>query len=80
MGWNDRLPEDPQLPIEADEDRTAYEEWHHYLLCQAHAAACGLSSANIQPADIAAITAPAPPEPPERTVVPAVTATQPKPV
>lgn len=54
MGWNDRLPEDPYIPFESEEDRTAYEEWHHYLECQLDEAerAAGLSSSNINPADI----------------------------
>lgn len=50
MGWNDRLPEDPYIPFESEEDRTAYEEWLHYLESQLadEEQAAGLTSANIE--------------------------------
>jgi len=51
MGWNDRLPEDPNIPFAEEQDRQAYEEWHHYLLeCQRleKTEGAGLTSANLQ--------------------------------
>jgi hypothetical protein len=51
MGWNDRLPKDLNIPFAEEQDRRAYEEWHHYMLeCQRleEAEGAGLTSANLQ--------------------------------
>jgi len=48
MGWNDRLPEDPNIPYESQDDRDAYDNWAMYLdLLRAEGS--GLSSNNVQP-------------------------------
>lgn len=50
MGWNDRIPEDPHILFAEEQDRQAYEEWHHFLLEQERIAAetgLGLTSANV---------------------------------
>jgi hypothetical protein len=54
MGWNDRLPEDPYWP-EQNSDREAYENWLAYLESQLDEAehAAGLTSQNVDPADLA---------------------------
>ena len=56
MGWNDRLPEDPNWPFPNQADSDAYEAWHEYLL---EAEAAGLTSQNIDPATLAAQLRPA---------------------
>lgn len=53
MGWNDRLPEDPNIPYESAQDRDDYDAWSEYVeTCriEAEAAAGGLTSQNIDPA------------------------------
>lgn len=55
MGWNDRLPEDPYIPYESQDDRDAYDNWAMYMeFLRAEEAAVGLTSNNIQPGDAAA--------------------------
>ena len=49
MGWNDRLPEDPNIPYESAADRDAYDEWHHYLESCRQEELSGLSSQNVDP-------------------------------
>jgi hypothetical protein len=49
MGWNDRLLDEPYRPYESDEDRDAYDNWHHYLESCRQEELSGLSSQNIDP-------------------------------
>jgi hypothetical protein len=59
MGWNDRLPEDPNIPYESPQDRDDYDAWAEYVeACrlEAKTAAAGLTSQNVDP------TAPAAPK------------------
>jgi hypothetical protein len=53
MGWNDRLPEDPNIPYESAQDRDDYDAWAEYVeACriEAEAAAGGLTSQTVDPA------------------------------
>jgi hypothetical protein len=53
MGWNDRLPEDPNIPYESAQDRDAYDAWAEYVeACRidAETAASGLTSQTVDPA------------------------------
>ena len=53
MGWNDRLPEDPYTPPESFyRDRDDYEAWLEYVEMQLDKEEAGLSSQNIDPADL----------------------------
>ena len=53
MGWNDRLPEDPNIPYESQDDRDAYDNWAMYIeYMRAEEEAGGLTSNNIQPGDL----------------------------
>jgi hypothetical protein len=53
MGWNDRLPEDPYIPYESQDDRDAYDNWAMYMeFLRAEEEAGGLTSNNIQPGDL----------------------------
>ena len=52
MGWNDRLPEDPNIPYESAQDRDDYDAWSEYVeACRikAEAAAGGLTSQTVDP-------------------------------
>jgi hypothetical protein len=54
MGWNDRLPEDPNIPYESAQDRDDYDAWSEYVeACriEAEAEVGGLTSqtVNTQP-------------------------------
>jgi len=54
MGWNDRLPEDPNIPYESAQDRDDYDAWSEYvescrIEAEAKNAAAGLTSQNIDP-------------------------------
>jgi len=51
MGWNDRLPEDPNIPYESPADRDAYDNWRMYVegLLDDAENESGLSSNNIRP-------------------------------
>jgi len=31
MGWNDRLPEDPNIPYESQQDKDDYDAWAEYV-------------------------------------------------
>lgn len=53
MGWNDRLPEDPNIPYESAQDRDDYDAWSEYVescRIEAETAAGGLTSQNVDPA------------------------------
>jgi hypothetical protein len=53
MGWNDRLPEDPNIPYESAQDRDDYDAWAEYVeFCriEAESAAGGLTSQTVDPA------------------------------
>lgn len=52
MGWNDRLPEDPNIPYDSAQDRDDYDAWSEYVeACriEAEAAAGGLTSQTVDP-------------------------------
>lgn len=50
MGWNDRLPENPNIPYESQDDRDAYDNWAMYSeMLHDEEATGGLTSNNIQP-------------------------------
>ena len=52
MGWNDRLPEDPNIPYESAQDRDDYDAWSEYVeACriEAEAAVGGLTSQTVNP-------------------------------
>jgi hypothetical protein len=52
MGWNDRLPEDPNIPYESPQDRDDYDAWAEYVeACrlEAETAAAGLTSQTVDP-------------------------------
>ena len=50
MGWNDRLPEDPNIPYESPQDRDDYDAWAEYLeACRAEEAGSGLTSQTVDP-------------------------------
>ena len=49
MGWNDRLPEDPNLPYESAQDRDDYDAWAEYVESCRIEAAGGLTSQNVDP-------------------------------
>jgi hypothetical protein len=51
VGWNDRLPEDPNWPFPSQADSDAYEAWHEYML----SVEAELTSQNIDPAMLAAL-------------------------
>lgn len=56
MGWNDRLPEDPNIPYASQDDRDAYDNWAMYMeFLRAEEEAGGLTSNNIQPGDLPAL-------------------------
>lgn len=52
MGWNDRLPEDPNIPYESPQDRDDYDAWAEYVeACRIEAeTAAGLTSQTVDPA------------------------------
>jgi hypothetical protein len=53
MGWNDRLPDDPNIPYESAQDRDDYDAWSEYVescRIEAEAAAGGLTSQTVDPA------------------------------
>lgn len=49
MGWNDRLPEDPNWPYPSQADSDAYESWHEYMLAFEEE----MASQNLDPALLA---------------------------
>jgi hypothetical protein len=52
MGWNDRLPEDPNIPYESPQDRDDYDAWAEYVeACrlEAETTAAGLTSQTVDP-------------------------------
>lgn len=56
MGWNDRLPEDPYTPPESFyRDRDDYEAWLEYLNASLEQEQGGLTSQNLDPAELAGL-------------------------